>query len=78
LRDLHKLVLEASDACMAEMRDGAPAIKAHEALKGVFVKAGMDQLRQHTSGYGMAPGFPPGVSRPTCLAAARTCCAPAW
>lgn len=65
LRDLHKLVLEASDACMAEMRDGAPAIKAHEALKGVFVKAGMDQFRQHTSGYGMAPGFPPSWGEPT-------------
>jgi Xaa-Pro dipeptidase len=65
LRDLHKLVLEASDACLAEMRDGAPAIKAHEALKGVFVKAGMDQFRQHTSGYGMAPGFPPSWGEPT-------------
>jgi Xaa-Pro dipeptidase len=65
LRDLHKLVLEASDACMAQMRDGAPAIKAHEALKDVFVKAGMDQFRQHTSGYGMAPGFPPSWGEPT-------------
>ncbi len=65
LGDLHKLVLEASDACIAEMRDGAPAIKPHEALKGVFVKAGMDQFRQHTSGYGMAPGFPPSWGEPT-------------
>lgn len=65
LSDLHKLVLEASDACMAEMRDGAPAIKPHEALKGVFVKAGMDHFRQHTSGYGMAPGFPPSWGEPT-------------
>lgn len=65
LRDLHKLVLEASDACMAEMRDGAPAIKPHEALKGVFVKAGVDHFRQHTSGYGMAPGFPPSWGEPT-------------
>ena len=59
LRDLHKIVLEASDACMTEMRDGVPAIKPHEALKGVIAKAGMDHFRQHTSGYGMAPGFPP-------------------
>ena len=65
LRDLHKLVLEASDACMTEMRDGAPAIKAHEALKGVIAKAGMDHFRQHTSGYGMAPGFPPSWGEPT-------------
>ena len=59
LRDLHKIVLEASDACMTEMRDGVPAIKPHEALKSVIAKAGMDHFRQHTSGYGMAPGFPP-------------------
>lgn len=59
LVDVHKLVREASDACLAKMRDGAAAIEAHEALKAVFVKAGMDQYRQHTSGYGMAPGFPP-------------------
>jgi Xaa-Pro dipeptidase len=65
LRDVHNLVLEASDACMARMRDGAPAIEAHEALKAVFVKAGMDQFRQHTSGYGMAPGFPPSWGEPT-------------
>ena len=67
LEDLHKLVVEASDACMAKMRDGAAAIDAHEALKAVLVKAGMDQYRQHTSGYGMAPGFPPSWGEPTNL-----------
>lgn len=65
LKDLHKLMEEASQACLAEMRDGAPAIKAHEALKGVIAKAGMDHFRQHTSGYGMAPGFPPSWGEPT-------------
>lgn len=65
LKDLHALVYEASDACMARMRDGAPAIEAHEALKAVFVRAGVDQFRQHTSGYGMAPGFPPSWGEPT-------------
>ena len=29
------------------------------------VKAGMDPFRQHTSGYGMAPGFPPSWGEPT-------------
>jgi Xaa-Pro aminopeptidase len=67
LRELHGIVREASDACMAEMRAGAPAIKAHEALKAVFQKAGVDQWRQHTSGYGMAPGFPPSWGEPTNL-----------
>lgn len=65
LSDLHKVVLEASDAAMTEMKDGAPAIKAHEALKRVIVKAGLDHYRQHTSGYGMAPGFPPSWGEPT-------------
>ena len=65
VRDLHKLVLEASDAAVAEMKAGAPAIKAHEALKAVFVRAGVDHYRQHTSGYGMAPGFPPSWGEPT-------------
>jgi Xaa-Pro dipeptidase len=65
LADLHKIVAEASDAAMAKMKAGAPAIDAHEALKGVFVKAGLDHYRQHTSGYGMAPGFPPSWGEPT-------------
>ena len=65
LRELHELVLRASDACMAEMRAGAPAIRPHEALKRVIAEAGMDQYRQHTSGYGMAPGFPPSWGEPT-------------
>ena len=50
---------------MAEMRSGAPAIHAHEALKGVIARAGLDHGRQHTSGYGMAPGFPPSWGEPT-------------
>ena len=65
LLQLNGLVKEASAACMAEMRDGAPAINGHESLKAVFVQAGMDQFRQHTSGYGMAPGFPPSWGEPT-------------
>ena len=64
LIELHLIVRAASDACMAEMRAGAPAINAHEALKKVFVDAGVDQYRQHTSGYGMAPGFPPSWGEP--------------
>jgi Xaa-Pro dipeptidase len=65
LKELFAIVGEASGACMAEMRAGAPAINGHEALKGVFQKAGVDQWRQHTSGYGMAPGFPPSWGEPT-------------
>ena len=56
---------EASDAAMAKMKAGAAAIEAHEALKGVIAKDGLDHFRQHTSGYGMAPGFPPSWGEPT-------------
>ena len=59
LRELHDVVLRASDACLAEMRDGAPAILPHEASTRVIAEAGLDQYRAHTTGYGMAPGFPP-------------------
>lgn len=64
LKALHGLVREASAAAMAKMKHGAPAIEAHEALKAVFVEAGVDHFRQHTSGYGMAPGFPPSWGEP--------------
>ena len=59
LRKLHDIVLHASNACLAEMRDGAPAIVPHEASKRVIAEAGLDTYRAHTTGYGMAPGFPP-------------------
>ncbi len=59
LRDLHAVILEASDACQSEMRAGVRAIVPHEAAKRVVARAGLDQYRAHTTGYGMAPGFPP-------------------
>jgi Xaa-Pro dipeptidase len=59
IRDLHTIILEASDACLAEMRAGVPAVVPHEAAKRVISRAGLDQYRAHTTGYGMAPGFPP-------------------
>lgn len=59
LTQLHDVILRASDACLAEMRAGVPAVVAHEASKRVIADAGLDHYRAHTSGYGMAPGFPP-------------------
>jgi Xaa-Pro dipeptidase len=59
LSALHDVILRASDACMAQMRAGAPALAAHEAAKRVIAEAGLDAWRAHTTGYGMAPGFPP-------------------
>ena len=64
LAELHRVILAASDACMAEMRAGVPAIKPHEAAKRVIAEAGLDRYRKHTTGYGMAPGFPPSWGEP--------------
>ncbi len=56
---LHETMVRASDACLAEMRAGVPAVMPHEAAKRVIADAGLDRFRAHTTGYGMAPGFPP-------------------
>ena len=59
LVELHDVIRRASDACIAAMRDGVPAVVPHEAAKRVIAEAGLDRYRRHTTGYGMAPGFPP-------------------
>lgn len=59
VKDLYTVVREATEACIAEMHAGVPAVVPHEAAKAVIAKAGLDQYRMHTTGYGMAPGFPP-------------------
>jgi Xaa-Pro dipeptidase len=59
LAALHDVICHASDACIAAMRDGVPAVVPHEAAKRVIAEAGLDRYRRHTTGYGMAPGFPP-------------------
>ncbi len=64
MRDLYDLVRRASDACMAEIRAGVPAAVPHEAAKRVIADAGLDHCRVHTTGYGLAPGFPPTWGEP--------------
>jgi Xaa-Pro aminopeptidase len=59
VKDLYAVILEASDACLAEMRAGARAVVPHEASTRVIAAAGLDQYRAHTTGYGMTAGFPP-------------------
>ena len=65
--ELHELVLRASDACVAEIRAGVPAVVPHEAAKRVIAAAGLDHARVHLSGYGLAPGSPPGWAEPILL-----------
>jgi len=64
MRELYTLVRRAADACITEIRDGAPAVAPHEAARRVIVEAGLDHCRVHTTGYGLAPGFPPTWGEP--------------
>ena len=59
LAELYSIVRNSADACIAKLRAGAPAVDGHEAAKQVIAAAGLDAYRMHTTGYGMAPGFPP-------------------
>jgi len=61
---LHDVVREAGDAMIAAIRPGVPAIVPHDAAKRIIAEAGFDAGRLHTSGYGLAPGFPPSWGEP--------------
>lgn len=62
--ELHDLVRRASDACIAAIRPGVPAVVPHEAARRVIADAGLEHCRVHTTGYGLAPGFPPTWGEP--------------
>jgi len=62
--ELYDLVRRAADACISQIRAGVPAVVPHEAAKRVIAEAGLDHCRVHTSGYGLAPGFPPTWGEP--------------
>lgn len=64
LRAIHDVVREAGEAMMAAIRPGVPAIEPHLAAKRIIADAGLDAGRLHTSGYGLAPGFPPSWGEP--------------
>jgi Xaa-Pro dipeptidase len=67
MTDIYELVRRAADACLAEIRDGVPAIVPHEAAKKVIADEGLNHGRVHLSGYGLAPGSPPGWAEPIYL-----------
>src|SRR5260221_14685323 len=64
MRELYDLCRRAADACIAQIRAGVPAVVPHEAAKRVIANAGLDRGRVHTSGYGLAQGFPPTWGEP--------------
>ena len=57
--EIFDVVRAAGDAFIAEIKAGVPANKPHQAAKKVIAKAGMEKYRLHTTGYGIAPAFPP-------------------
>jgi len=64
MREIYALVRHACDVMIAEIRHGVPAVAPHEAAKRVIGAAGLEHCRVHTSGYGLAPGFPPTWGEP--------------
>lgn len=64
MRELYDVVRGASDAMVALVRDGVPAIEVHEAARAVIGAAGLERYRVHLSGYGLGPSFPPSWAEP--------------
>jgi Xaa-Pro dipeptidase len=62
--ELYQVARDAADACAAEIRPGVPTVVAHRAACRVIQSAGLERGRVHTTGYGLAPGFPPTWGEP--------------
>jgi len=58
-RDLHNVQLAACDALIAAVKPGISSEIPHLEAKRVISDAGLEFARIHTSGYGVAPAFPP-------------------
>ncbi len=72
MRELYQIVRESSDACRAAIRSGMPASHPHAVAKKVIGDAGLECGRVHTTGYGLAPGFPPTWGEPLHMLQAST------
>ena len=59
VQEIYKIVRNACDAAIAEVKDSIPASVPHNAAKKVIADAGMDEYRTHLTGYSLAPGYPP-------------------
>ena len=59
MKEIYAVVRDASDAMIATIRDGVAASNVHEKARRIIASAGLERWRVHTSGYGLAPGFPP-------------------
>jgi Xaa-Pro dipeptidase len=63
-REVYAVVRAACDAMIEAIRDGVPAVVPHQAARRLIAEAGLEHGRVHTSGYGLAPGFPPTWGEP--------------
>lgn len=59
LRDIHAVVRDAADAALDVVGDGVSVKAVHRAMHDVLAGAGMDDHCVHTTGYSVAPAFPP-------------------
>lgn len=62
--EIFEVTRNACEAAINEMHPDVPAIHPHEVAKKIIAQAGFDRYRVHTSGYGLAPGFPPSWGEP--------------
>ncbi|WP_284507502.1 Xaa-Pro peptidase family protein [Caballeronia sp. AZ7_KS35] len=58
-RYVHQATYDACQAAIAMMRAGVRAEDVHMAAVGVLREAGLEPYNLHTTGYGIAPGYPP-------------------
>jgi Xaa-Pro dipeptidase len=72
VRELHAVLRQAADACIAAIRDGATAGVAHRAAADVIDGAGLREHRVHTLGYAVAPAFAPATGDALQLAEGST------
>jgi Xaa-Pro dipeptidase len=56
---IHDVTNAACEAAIATIKAGAPAHRPHQEAKRVIQEAGFGDYNVHTTGYGIAPGFPP-------------------
>lgn len=63
-REIYDVVRRASDAMIAEIADGVPAIRVHETACAVIADAGLGAYRVHLSGYSLGPSFAPSWAEP--------------
>lgn len=58
-RAVHQATYDACQAAFGMMRAGVRAEDVHKTAVGVLRDAGLEPYNLHTTGYGIAPGFPP-------------------